>query len=116
MENNLGNLIKEQRKGLGLTLAALAAKSGVSKAHLGRIEQAVRYPSAKVLRKIAQPLGLEEKELLSLAGYLSGEEPILPYDRRYKLRTQLDILTNRIIADTHRIKQIIRELSKLGGT
>jgi len=32
LENNLGNLVKERRRSLGLTLAALAAKSGVSKA------------------------------------------------------------------------------------
>jgi len=116
LENNLGNLVKERRGILGLTLAALAAKSGVSKAHLGRIEQALRYPSAKVLRKIAEPLGLRETELFKLAGYLSSEEAASPARERRRLRAELAILTNRVIADTHRIKQIIGELHRRSRT
>ncbi len=65
---NLGSLIKRQRIRLGLTLSVLAAKSGISVTHLSRIEKAQRYPSVNVLRKIAEPLGLNEKELFSLAG------------------------------------------------
>ncbi len=45
--------------------------SGVSASHLGRIERGERFPSASVLRKIAKPLGFEEDELFTLAGYLS---------------------------------------------
>lgn len=46
--------------------------SGVSASHLGRIERGERFPSAHVLRKIAGPLGSEEDELFTLAGYLSS--------------------------------------------
>ncbi len=67
---NLGNLIRQQRIRIGLTLLALAAKSGVSLTHFSRIEQAQRYPSANALRKIAKPLGIEEKELFTLASWL----------------------------------------------
>lgn len=45
--------------------------SGVSPSHLGRIERGERYPSARVLRRIAKPLGLGEDGLFTLAGYLS---------------------------------------------
>ncbi len=45
--------------------------SSVSSSYLGRIENGERSPSAHVLRKIAQPLGFEENELFTLAGYLS---------------------------------------------
>jgi len=45
----------------------------VSSSHLGRIERGERFPSAHVLRKIARPLGFEEDELLTLAGYLSPQ-------------------------------------------
>jgi len=107
---NLGNLIKLQRTRIGLTLLALAAKSGVSTSHLSRIEKAQRYPSTNVLRQIAQPLGLEEKELFNLAGYLPSEHPISPDQEKHKLRTELDILLNRVIADTNRIKKIIQQL------
>ena len=107
---NLGNLIKQQRIRIGLTLEALAAKSGVSLGHLGHIEKAQRYPSAKVLRKIAKPLGLDEDELFTLAGYLAMEHLVSPDQEKHKLRAELDILLNRVIADTNRIKKIIQQL------
>ena len=107
---NLGSLIKRQRTRIGLTLLALSAKSGVSPTHLSRIERAQRYPSTNVLRKIAQPLGLEEQELFNLAGYLPSEQPMSPDQERHRLRAELDILLNRVIADTNRIKRIIQQL------
>jgi len=107
---NLGTLIKRQRIRIGLTLQTLSAKSGVSTTHLSRIEKAQRYPSTNILRKIAQPLGLEEKELFNLAGYLPSEQPMSPGQERHKLRAELDILLNRVIADTNRIKRIIQQL------
>ena len=71
---NLGSIVRRQRKRLGLSLTDLATKSGVSASHLGRIENAQRYPSTTVLRKIAKPLDLDEKELFNLAGYLPSEQ------------------------------------------
>jgi len=53
-----------------LTLAELSAKSGVSTSHLSRIELGERFPSARVLHKIAKPLGFNEGELFTYAGYL----------------------------------------------
>ncbi len=47
--------------------------AGVSSSHLGRIERSERFPSARILRKIAKPLGFEEDELFALAGYLSPQ-------------------------------------------
>ncbi len=70
-ENGLGKIIKQQRITIPLTLQELAAKSGVSSSHLGRIERGERFPSAHILRKIATPLDFEEDELFTLAGYLS---------------------------------------------
>ncbi len=107
---NLGNLIRQQRIRIGLTLTALTAKSGVSTTHLSRIEKAQRYPSANALRKIAKPLGIEEKELFTLAGYLPLEHPESPDQEKHKLLAELDILMNRVIADTNRIKSLIREI------
>lgn len=56
---------------MSLTVRKLAALSGVSASHLGRIERGERFPSARVLRRIARPLGFEEDKLFVLAGYLS---------------------------------------------
>ena len=71
--NNLGKIIRQQRAAMPLTLQELATSSGVSPSHLGRIERGERFPSASILRKIAKPLGFEEDELFTLAGYLSPQ-------------------------------------------
>jgi len=71
--NDFGRIIKQQRIAMQLTLQQLADMSGVSPSHLGRIERGQRFPSAHILRKIAKPLGFDEDELFTLAGYLSSE-------------------------------------------
>jgi transcriptional regulator with XRE-family HTH domain len=76
MESELGDLAKilrQRRVMVPLTLKELGATSGVSASHLGRIERGERFPSARILRKIAKPLGASENELLTLAGYLSPQ-------------------------------------------
>ena len=72
-ENKLGESLKAHRKEKGLTLAELKAVSGVDISYLGRIERGERFPSALILRKLAEPLGYGEAELLRLAGYLSHD-------------------------------------------
>ena len=68
---DLGNIIKQQRIAVPLTLRELATASGVSSSHIGRIERGERFPSANILRRIAKPLGFEENRLFILAGFLS---------------------------------------------
>jgi transcriptional regulator with XRE-family HTH domain len=68
---NLGRLLKQRRLMRQMTLRELTGISGISSSHLARIEKGQRFPSASVLRKLAGPLGFEESELFSLAGYLS---------------------------------------------
>lgn len=71
-DNNksLGKILKQRRVTMLLTLGGLSAKSGVSLSHLARVEMGERFPSAKILRKIAEPLGFNEGELFTYAGYL----------------------------------------------
>ena len=71
--NDLGKILKQRRLMIPLTLKELTAKSGVSASHLGRIERGDRFPSANILQRIAKPLGFEEGELFTLAGYLSPQ-------------------------------------------
>jgi len=72
-ENNFGERLKARRQEKGLTLAELHALSGVDISYLGRIERGKRCPSAYILRKLAEPLGFTEVELLKIAGYLSPD-------------------------------------------
>ena len=70
---NLGEIIRRRRVMIPLTLQQLATMAGVSSSHLGRIEKGKRFPSAHILQKIDKPLGFEEDELFTLAGYLSRQ-------------------------------------------
>ena len=84
---NLGRIIKQQRVMVPLTLKELATVAGMSSSHLGRIERGERFPSARILRRLAQPLGVEEGELMTWANYLSPssvaeEGPAYIGDRR----------------------------------
>jgi len=89
----LGRILKQRRVMIPLTLRGLAAISGISSSHLGRIERGERFPSASILRKIAKPLGFEESELFSLAGYLSPQ----PSREEYGLG-RLDPYVGRILS------------------
>mgnify|MGYP002824731789 CR=1 FL=1 len=120
---NLGEIIRQQRASIPLTLQELAIMSGVSSSHLGRIERGDRFPSAYVLRKIADPLGFEENELFTLAGFLSPQSSgITETGREYGGR-QLDPFVARILSqesvDVQRavigILTVLKSISKSMG-
>ena len=71
--NDLGKILKQRRIMIPLTLRELAASSGVSMSHIGRIERGKRFPSAPILQKIAKPLSFDELELLTLAHYITPQ-------------------------------------------
>lgn len=73
MTNNLGKVLQGRRKSKELTLRQASISSGVSVAHIGRIERGERFPSARILRKLANPLDFSEVELLKLAGFMSQD-------------------------------------------
>jgi transcriptional regulator with XRE-family HTH domain len=55
----LGSFLKAKRENAGLTLTALAARTGVGRTQLSRIERGVsRNPSSRLLVKIATSGGL----------------------------------------------------------
>ena len=95
---NLGRILKQQRAMIPLTLRELSALSGISSSHLGRIERGERFPSASVLRKIAEPLSFEEGELFSLAGYLSSPLPSLEEAKADYSAGQLDPYVSMVLS------------------
>lgn len=60
----LGGRIKKARKERGLLQVDLAVRVGISSGYVGSIEQGLRYPSLKVLQKIARVLRVSLSELL----------------------------------------------------
>jgi transcriptional regulator with XRE-family HTH domain len=70
----IGELIQQKRQSAKLTLKELSEASDISASHLSRIEKNNRFPSAMVLKRIAQPLGLNPNDLFKAAGFLSGSD------------------------------------------
>jgi len=95
---NLGEIIRRRRVTVPLTLQELGTISSVSPSHLGRIENGGRFPSARILRRIAKPLGFEEDELFALAGYLSPHSPSVAEARQEYSGGQLDAYVARVLA------------------
>ncbi len=125
--NHLGRIIKQRRVTVPLTLQELAASSSVSSSHLGRIERGERFPSARILRKIATPLGFEEDELFTFAGYLSPQPPgvaeanpeymsgrLDPYVARVLTQEPVDV-QRAVIGILTILKSIAKSMSKEGG-
>ena len=106
----IAKIIGEQRKRLSLSLSQLSRLSGVSVAHLGRIEQGKRQPSPKTLQKIAKPLGFDLDELLVMAGFLSSKQALFSEEEREKLRAELETLSARVASDIRRITEILNRL------
>src|SRR5258708_39396350 len=66
-KKTLGATVKEQRDALRFTQRELAAKVGVKASHIAYIENGFRKPSLSLLRRLADTLGLDPRELLLLA-------------------------------------------------
>ena len=98
--SNLGRILKQQRLTIPLTLQELASSSDVSSSHLGRIERGERFPSARILRRIARPLGFDEDELFTLAGFLSPQPSGVADEGspKYNVR-QLDPYVAKMLAE-----------------
>lgn len=61
---SLGEKVKFYREGRKLYQVELADITGVSTGYIGSIEQGVRLPSLKLLKKIAKALKISPKDLL----------------------------------------------------
>ena len=96
---NLGSILKQRRVMIPLTLRKVASAAGISSSHLGRIERGERFPSASILRKIAKPLGFEESELFSLAGYLSPPSAGIEEGKVEYIRGQLDPYVSKMLSE-----------------
>jgi transcriptional regulator with XRE-family HTH domain len=65
--NQLGNLVRSRREGLGLTQRSLAQKLGVEPSHVAFIESGRRKPSLKLIARMADILGVDRQNLLVIA-------------------------------------------------
>jgi transcriptional regulator with XRE-family HTH domain len=67
---HLGDYIRDQRAGSGVSLRQLARTAGVSNPYLSQIERGLRKPSAEILQQIAKALRISAEALYVQAGFL----------------------------------------------
>ena len=76
----LGDFIRDQRAGSGISLRQLAKNAGVSNPYLSQIERGLRKPSAEILQQIAKGLRISAEALYVQAGFLeqrAGTTPVI---------------------------------------
>jgi transcriptional regulator with XRE-family HTH domain len=74
-----GSLIRTRRRQLELTQTEAARRAGTSVACIGHLEKGKRHPSAKMVAKLAEVLGLDPRKLFLLAN--PGTERLFSADR-----------------------------------
>lgn len=67
---NLGAFIRNQRQLANMSLRQMAQLTDVSNAYLSQIERGLHEPSVRVVRSIANALGVSTETLLNVAGML----------------------------------------------
>ena len=86
----LGEMIRETRKGKGLSLGQVALRSGLDRTYISRIESGkIANPSHKTLMKVAKGLGIAASEFFvkekhqPAKGHPVAEEAVVPYGVEY---------------------------------
>jgi transcriptional regulator with XRE-family HTH domain len=70
----LGAFLRAQRQMADLSLRELGSLTNLSNAYLSQIERGLHEPSVRVLRSLAEALGVPPETLLAKAGLLNDEE------------------------------------------
>src|SRR3972149_7104703 len=97
---NLGDRIRELREESRLTQGSLANKASVSQGYLSQLENGdVKNPSAAVLLRVAQAMGVDANELFEAAGYPTVRT-LRPIYEGYEANIDPDLL--RYLGTLHR--------------
>ena len=66
-ERNFGRVVRERRRQRELTQQEVARRIRTSTAYIGHLESGRRHPSEEVVRRLAQVLGLDQRDIYLLA-------------------------------------------------
>ncbi len=105
MNNSIGYYIRQLRKKKNMTINQLAMYSGVSSAHISRIERDLRKPSPDILKKLAKPLRINYEKLLIVSGYINPEE--------YSVGSSSDLKLLEEIKTNEYLNNLVREATKM---
>jgi transcriptional regulator with XRE-family HTH domain len=90
----IGALLKKRRVERGLTLEAVALEAGTDPGNLSRIERDAQQPSAPLLKKLAQALGVTMAALYAEVETPALREQAPEYNRRQQqLQRRFQALT-----------------------
>lgn len=98
---NLGEYLREQRRGAQLSLRQLADAAGVSNPYLSQIERGLRKPSAEILQQLAKALRISAETLYVQAGILDERD-------RDGIEVRTAILTDATINEKQ--KQVLLQI------
>src|SRR5208337_3855751 len=70
-ERSFGQVLRERRRQLDLTQEEVAHRIKTSTPYIGHLESSKRHPSAKIVTRLAEVLGLDRRELFFLANPLA---------------------------------------------
>jgi transcriptional regulator with XRE-family HTH domain len=93
----LAQNIKKYRKIRGFSQEILAEKARTSTTHIGMIEIGKKFPSPKMLERIADALGIDTPELLT-----TGNVIFMPYYDK-----SIERLYQDIVSDFHQFEKTV---------
>lgn len=92
LQRTLGTVIRRERRCQHLTMKELAERSNVSTIYLSEIERGKKYPSALVLERLAEALGIDVWDLLALVAdelrQASQPEPAIGFQLPSRVASQ----------------------------
>lgn len=107
----LGEEIRKRRTALGMSQEELGYKSGISAAHLGQIERALKTPTITTAYNIASALGVSLSELFAFSSTdsLRSGESKTTYN---KIDAYLSSMTESELKDVLKILKILKKSHK----
>lgn len=102
----LGQRIRALRRERGISQEELSFKAGISAAHLGQIERAVKKPTVETIGKLAAALEVPVTALFS--SEYSCDSPPAPNSTLAKINAQLASMNEEEQKDVLRIIRIFR--------
>jgi transcriptional regulator with XRE-family HTH domain len=88
--------LRERRRGQGLSLEALSARSGVSRSMISKVERGEAVPSTVVLSRLAEALGATFAQLMMPAP--EREILVIPRAHQPVLRDEASGFTRRVLS------------------
>ncbi len=104
----LGNRVRQLRQAQKISHEALAFKAGISPAHLGQIERAMKKPTVDTIGKLAEALSVKPADLFL-------DEPVAAKAQnatRNKIDALLSSMTDGEQKDVLRILRVLKRFGK----